>query len=199
MLKTYELMDRHFGWNRAPKAAPPAQVREYLLDRALRSQAVLSQPSVMHPWLRFGPEMLALVERRVRRKTLVPVTVGDARTPHWAAAEALEETPVATEPLVHILSPFDPVVIQRRRRSLCFGYDHVFEAYVPKARRKFGYFTLPVLYGDEIVAALDLKADRAARKLLIHSWFWVGRGAARPHKKLIEVELDRFSAFQFGD
>ena len=106
---------------------------------------------------------------------------------------------MASDPLVHILSPFDPLIIQRRRLSLFFGYDHIFEAYVPKAKRKFGYFTLPVLYGDEIVAALDLKADRAARKLLIQSWTWVGRGAARPHKKLIEAELDRFAAFQFGD
>ncbi len=55
-----------------------------------------------------------------------------------------------------------------------------------------------MLYGDEIVAALDLKADRTARKLLIQSWTWVGRGAARSHKRPIEAELDRFAAFQFG-
>jgi uncharacterized protein YcaQ len=153
----------------------------------------------MHPWLRFSPELMALVDRRLRKKALVPVTIGDDRIQHWATPEALEETLPEPEPLVHILSPFDPVVIQRKRLSLFFGYDHVFEAYVPKAKRKFGYFTLPVLYGDEIVAALDIKADRATRKLLIQSWTWVGRGAARSHKKLIEAELDRFAAFQFGD
>jgi hypothetical protein len=199
MVKTYELMDRHFGWARAPKAATPAQVRGYLLDRALRSQGLFSAPSVMHPWLRFSPELMALVERRVRRKTLVPVTIADDPTLHWITPEALEEKPAAGEPLTHILSPFDPVVIQGRRLSLFFGYDHVFEAYVPKAKRKFGYFTLPVLHGDEIVAALDLKADRAAGKLLVQSWTWVGRGAARPHKKPVEAELHRFAAFQFGD
>src|SRR3569623_1086267 len=158
MLKTYELMDRHFGWNRRPKAATPGQVREYLLERGLRAQALISQPSVMHPWLRFPPELMALVDRRVRRKALVPVTIGDDRIQHWATPEALEEKLPEPEPLVHILSPFDPVVIQRMRLSLFFGYDHVFEAYVPKAKRKFGYFTLPVLHGDEIIAALDLKA-----------------------------------------
>ena len=199
MLKTYELMDRHFGWTRAPRAATPPQVREYLLDRALRAQGLVSAPSVMHPWLRFSPELMALVERRVRRKALVPVTVGDDPTPHWITPEALDEAPVANEPLTHILSPFDPVVIQRRRLSLFFGYDHVFEAYVPRAKRKFGYFTLPVLHGDEIVAALDLKADRSVRKLLIQSWTWIGTGRARTHKKLIEAELDRFATFQFGD
>jgi len=199
MVKTYELMDRHFGWNRRPKAATPAQVREYLLDRALRAQALIRQPSVMHPWLRFPPELLALVDRRVRKKALVPVTIGDDRIQHWATPEALEEKLPEPEPLVHILSPFDPVVIQRKRLSLFFGYDHVFEAYVPKAKRKFGYFTLPVLFGDEIVAALDIKADRATRKLLIQSWSLLGLGAARSLKKLSEAELDRFAAFLFGD
>jgi uncharacterized protein YcaQ len=199
MLKTYELMDRHFGWTRPPRAATAAQVREYLLERALRSQGLVSAASTMYPRLRFPPELIALIGRRVRRKTLVPVTIADDPTPHWITPEALDEKPGASEPLVHILSPFDPVVIQRRRLSLFFGYDHVFEAYVPKAKRKFGYFTLPVLYGDAIVAALDLKADRVARKLLIQSWTWLGEGRPRTHKKPIEAELDRFAAFQFGD
>lgn len=199
MVKTYELMERHFGWNRPPRAATVAQVREYVLDRALRAQALISAPSVMHPWLRFPPETLALIERRVRRKQLVPVKIEGDPTPHWAMPEALEETPPENEPLVHILSPFDPVVIQRRRLKLFFGYDHVFEAYVPRAKRKFGYFVLPVLVGDEVVAALDLKTDRAAGRLLIQSWHWLPDARPRTHKRLIEEELARFERFQLGD
>lgn len=199
MVKSYELMKRHFGWNRAPKAATPAQIRDYLLDRAIRSQGLVSEASMMHPRLRLSPESRALVERRVRKTQLVPVTIEDDPTQHWVSPEVLDEIPASGEPLVHILSPFDPVVIQRRRLKLFFGYDHVFEAYVPKAKRQFGYFVLPVLLGDRMVAALDLKADRAAGKLLIQSWHWLVDGRPRAHKKLIEAELDRFAEFQFGD
>jgi uncharacterized protein YcaQ len=99
---------------------------------------------------------------------------------------------------VHILSPFDPLVIQRRRLKLFFGYDHVFEAYVKKDKRQFGYFTLPVLVGDEVVAALDLKTDRAAGRLLIQAWHWVGSGNAADHKAAIEAELGRFERFQLA-
>ncbi len=60
-----------------------------------------------------------------------------------------------------------------------------------------GYFALPVLAGDEIVAAIDCKADREARKLLIRRWTWVGRGHEREHKALVEAELQRFERFQF--
>ena len=98
----------------------------------------------------------------------------------------------------HILSPFDPLIIQRKRLNLFFGYDHRFEAYVPKEKRVFGYFALPVLAGDAIVAAIDLKTDRAARKLLVQKWSWVGNGAARSHKARIEAALHRFERFQLA-
>jgi uncharacterized protein len=198
MVKSYETIDRHFGWPPRPRAATPGQVAEYLLERAIRSQGLISAASVMYPWLRFSPEIAALVESRVRRKRLVPVTIGDNPVQHFAPPEALEATPVEPE-LVHVLSPFDPLIIQRRRTELFFGYDHVFEAYVPKAKRRFGYFTLPVLVGDEIVAVLDLKTDRAAGRLLIQAWHWVGRGNKAADQAAIEAELGRFERFQLGN
>ncbi|HLI98866.1 MAG TPA: crosslink repair DNA glycosylase YcaQ family protein, partial [Bradyrhizobium sp.] len=68
---------------------------------------------------------------------------------------------------------------------------------------RFGYFALPVLVGDEIVAALDLKTDRQSRQLLMQKWNWVGeggrRGARTGLKRRIEDELHRFERFQFGE
>jgi uncharacterized protein YcaQ len=113
-------------------------------------------------------------------------------------AGILDTAPQAPPDLVHILSPFDPLIIQRKRLQLLFDYGHRFEAYVPKEKRVFGYFALPVLVGDEIVAAVDLKADRQKRHLAVQKWTWVGSGAARRHKKMIEEELHRFERFQLG-
>ena len=74
---------------------------------------------------------------------------------------------------------------------------------MPKAKRKLGYFALPVLVGDEIVAALDLKTDRQAKKLSMQKWTWVGQGkktAGRKElKRKIEDELDRFERFQLAE
>ena len=104
---------------------------------------------------------------------------------------------------MHILSPFDPLIIQRKRTHLFFDYEHRFEAYVPKEKRVFGYFALPVLAGEEIVAALDLKTDRQNRKLLLQKWNWVGagakKGARKELKRRIEEELHRFERFQLGE
>jgi len=74
---------------------------------------------------------------------------------------------------------------------------------VPKEKRVFGYFALPVLAGDDIVAAIDLKTDRQNRKLLMQKWNWVGKSAPRAARKdlkrRIEEELHRFERFQLAE
>ncbi|HVV41287.1 MAG TPA: crosslink repair DNA glycosylase YcaQ family protein [Nitrobacter sp.] len=207
MLKTYDLTLRHFGWGKMPKAASRGEITAYLLDRALRAQGVVSLESICHLDAPRKADVRKLIEARVRRGELVPVALeGAGKQEHWAAPATLE-APGGTDPeLVHILSPFDPLIIQRKRTHLIFGYEHRFEAYVPKEKRKLGYFALPVLVGDQIVAALDLKTDRAARKVLMQKWTWAGAAAARKPavsrgalKPLIEEELHRFERFQLGD
>jgi uncharacterized protein YcaQ len=204
MLKTYELMTRHFDWDKLPRPASSREITAYLLDRALRAQGVVSLDSICHLDAPSKKPVARLIASRVRRGELVPVAIdGAGKQEHWAAPAALEASGEVSPDLVHILSPFDPLIIQRKRTNLIFGYNHLFEAYVPKAKRKLGYFALPVLVGDEIVAALDLKTDRQAKKLLMQKWTWVGQGrktAGRKElKRKIEEELDRFERFQLAE
>ncbi|WOH83524.1 winged helix DNA-binding domain-containing protein [Bradyrhizobium sp. BEA-2-5] len=204
MLKTYELMNRHFGWDKLPRPASAREITAYLLDRALRAQGVVSLDSICYLDAPSKKPVRSLIEARLRRKELVQVALeGAGKQEHWARPEVLEATGEGDPTLVHILSPFDPLIIQRKRTELFFGYGHRFEAYVPKEKRLFGYFALPVLVGDDIVAALDLKTDRQNKKLLMQKWSWVGNGnkqAARKElKRRIEEELDRFERFQLAD
>jgi uncharacterized protein len=197
ILKTYELAHRHFGWERHPKPAPERETLAYLLDRALRAQGIVSLDSVCYMDAPRKKPMRRLIEQRVRRKELVPVEIeGADKTEYWARPETLDASIEPAGELVHILSPFDPLIIQRKRLAFFFGYQHVFEAYVPKAKRKYGYFALPVLVGDKIVAALDLKTDRAEGRLLVQKWTWLGKRFAREHKKRVEGALHRFERFQ---
>ncbi len=204
MLKTYELTARHFGWDRPPKPASATEVSAYLLDRALRAQGIVSLDSICHLDAPSKASIRRLIDARVRRKELVALALeGAGKQEHWAAPATLEPSGEGDPGLVHILSPFDPLIIQRKRTELFFGYGHRFEAYVPKEKRLFGYFALPVLVGDDIVAAIDLKTDRKNKKLLMQKWSWVGKGAARgarkEFKRRIEEELDRFERFQLAE
>jgi hypothetical protein len=198
MLKTYELMTRHFGWDRLPKAASESERIVYLLDRGLRAQGVVSLDSICHLDAPRKAAIAHVIGSRVRRKELVPVAIeGAGKQEHWARPEAL----AAADPLegvVHILNPFDPLVIQRKRLALFFGYEHRFEAYVPKEKRVYGYFSQPVLIGDEIVAVLDLKTDRERQKLLVQKWTWIAKDARAARRKQIEEALHRFERFQLA-
>lgn len=197
MLKTYELTDRHFGWDRRPTPASQRQVTAYRLDRALRAQGVVSLDSICHLDAPAKAAVAELIEARVKRRELMPVGIEDSTVPHWMPREG----PKAAAPqpdLVHILSPFDPLIIQRKRLKLFFGYAHAFEAYLPKDKRVFGYFGLPVLIGDRVVAVLDLKTDRQAGRLLIQQWSWLDGQESPERKALIEAELARFERFQLA-
>jgi uncharacterized protein YcaQ len=82
-----------------------------------------------------------------------------------------------------LLSPFDPVLWDRKRVSLLFGFDQVLEIFKPKPKRRYGYFCLPVLAGESLVARVDLKADREKRRLRVLSVRFESSGSAAPSSK----------------
>lgn len=197
MLKSYELTERHFGWSTPPTPATPRDFAGYLLDRGLRTQGVFSLESATYGDAPAKAEVARQVAERVACGRLVPVEIEDLRrASHWAEPDALDELPaLAPARRVHILSPFDPLVIQRKRLAALFGYEHRFEAYVPAAKRVLGYFALPVLAGDRIVAAIDTKMDRKAGALTIQKWTWIAT-ETKTLRSRIEAALDRFERFQ---
>jgi uncharacterized protein len=73
------------------------------------------------------------------------------------------------EPEVKVLSPFDNLVIHRERLSSLFKFDYRIECYVAAPKRQFGYFCLPVLHGDSLVARVDCKAHRSEQRLEVLS------------------------------
>jgi hypothetical protein len=198
MLKSYELTTRHFGWERLPRVVTPRETLDYLLDRALRSQGLVSLDSICYG-VAGRRAVERLIEGRARRGELAPIDIEDVgKSRHWARPETLDLEVEDAPQRVHILSPFDPLVCQRKRLQLFFDYEHRFEAYLPAHRRVLGYFACPVLAGDRIVAALDLKADRARRRLQVQKWTWMVKSHPRPLRAAIETALHSFERFQLA-
>ena len=113
---------------------------------------------------------------------------------YYCLTDQLETTPKKLgHKKIRFLSPFDNLVINRRRLAELFDFDYQLECYVPEPKRKFGYFTLPMLYGDQMIGRLDCKADRKSGCLRINN-IWL-ETLVKPTDELIEALVSAFDNY----
>lgn len=96
---------------------------------------------------------------------------------------------------VYILSPFDILNVFRHRLRDFFDFDYQIECFVPAAKRKYGYFSLPVLLGDTFVARMDAKADRKQKLLIVHNLHFEDVALDEAANEKIVTELKAFVQF----
>jgi uncharacterized protein YcaQ len=94
-----------------------------------------------------------------------------------------------------ILSPFDPLNVFRHRLRDFFDFDYQIECFVPQAKRKYGYFSLPVLVGDTFVARMDSKADRKQRVLTVHNLHFEPLKLSKPMIVKVCEAIQTFAKF----
>lgn len=175
--RTYALAEHTLtAAERDPVSAPDA-IRE-LVRRAARSYGVATAADIDDFWrFRDRRAVLTAVGDLVDSGELEPVRVdgwerAGRPVPAWRHRDAACPRRVDA---TAILSPFDPVVWFRDRALRMFGLDYRIEIYVPAHKRRFGYYSLPVLMDDAIVGRVDLKTDRARQTLLVQSAWWEPR------------------------
>jgi uncharacterized protein len=195
--KMYDLRERVLPPDIDTSLPSPNEWADFVIRRTLRAHGI-ARESEFH-YLQRGTFATAVRERlarAVKRSEVVPVLVGGSRTPAYAFPETLEAPPPPITARVQILSPFDNLVIQRERLRWLFGFDYQLECYVPPAKRRYGHFVLPVLYGDRFAARLEAKARRAESVLdVANVWYEPGFEEDRTFHESLREELKRFAAF----
>ncbi len=176
----------------------PNEVADFLIHRTLRAHG-LAREAELH-YMQRGASAATIrlrLARAVKRREIIPVLVGDSKKPAYALPQALEATPHAPNPkLIRILSPFDNLVIQRERLRWLFNFDYQLECYVPAAKRRYGHFVLPVLWGDRFAARLEAKAHRTKSVLeVLNIWPEPEFAKNRSFYTSLQEELSRFAAF----
>ncbi|WP_273654193.1 winged helix-turn-helix domain-containing protein [Cellulomonas fimi] len=147
-----------------PEPDDATAVRE-LVEISARAHGVATL-GCLADYFRIGQRQAATAAAElVEDGVLVPVRVAgwDARPVYRHRDATLPRTARGAA----LLSPFDPLVFERRRLEELFGLRYRIEIYVPEPKRVWGYYVLPFLLGDQLPALVDLKADRAARALRV--------------------------------
>jgi uncharacterized protein len=148
-----------------------------------------------------NPGRTALREELVATGELVPVEVENVRGKRFVleAEVALLERPPEPPPSVAFLPPFDPLVWDRGLLGSLFEFEYVWELFLPPAKRRWGWYVLPMLFGDRLVGRIEPRIDRAAGLVQVLGLWWEDGFAPRRTEGFVDAMRDALRAYlRFG-
>ncbi len=166
MEKIYDLRERVLPSGLDNTEPTLLEFAEYLVDASLKAHGFTTIKQIAH--LRKGALLKKLItevlNRKIEEKEIVELEI-EGMPLIYLQANLMELSFSAPPKKVRILSPFDNAIIHRDRLEYLFDFDYRIECYTPVDKRQFGYFCLPILYGDSFVGRVDCKAHRDRQTL----------------------------------
>lgn len=189
-VREYELTERRLGC--VPSAPDGETAMRALLVRAATALGVATAADLLD-YYRLSVSARGLIAELVEAGELVNVKVEGWGAPAFMRPGTALPRRVAGRALI---SPFDPLIWNRPRVERIFDFHYRLEIYTPQAKRLYGYYVLPFLLGDRLVARVDLRAHRASRTLhVLGAFAEPNRGPLEPIARALATELRRLAGW----
>ena len=184
--RIYDLVERLFPADLLAERHPEDEQRRHKLLSRFRAHGLLGNAGEAVVWLGIAPaaDRTRLRNDLVASGAIAPVGVEGVRGTRYVVASDLDDLAAAEReveagqppgeatPGVAFLAPLDPLVWDRDLLRQLWGFDYVWEVYVPAKKRRWGYYVLPMLFGDRLVGRIEPRLDRATGTLRILGIWW---------------------------
>lgn len=193
--KVYDLTERVLPATVDTRTPSEDEYLNYLILHYLRAQGLAQETDFGHLIKGVKAELKKAVKSLLADGQLLEIKLNEQT---WLSTpenlKQLDQPPLQNQ--LKVLSPFDNLVIQRERMRKLFNFDYQLECYVPEAKRKYGYFVLPILWKGKLVARIDCKAERKEKRLVIHQvWTEPTLQDKDGFGEALAAELEKFKQF----
>ncbi len=169
--KVYDLPERVLPANLDTTLPTTKEYCRFLINRVIKAHGLVTEGEIGYLRKGIKKDIKGTLQKMLGEGEIQTISVdGILNQIFYTTEESLSELEnLRVSKNIHLLSPFDNCVIQRKRVQQIFDFNYQLECYVPAQKRVYGYFCLPILWGDKFIGRLDPKADRKSKTFFIRN------------------------------
>jgi uncharacterized protein len=195
--KVYDLPERVLPAGLDTTEPTDEEHSEHLIMNAIRAHGFIAKKEIVYLKYHSRTAFEKTLKKLLDEKIICRIRIDNLQSEYFSTELQLNtlNKQNTTYTHTHILSPFDNLIIQRKRLNDLFNFEYIIECYIPAHKRKYGYYCMPVLNGDKFIGKIDLKSDRINGVLNVLNFF-PEKGIKKPDaKKLIKNKLNELALF----